>query len=76
MKNLTLAIDDTLLRDARKVAIDQGTTVNELVRLYLTALVKQKSEKEMARRLLEQAMATGLGRVGTIHWTRDDLHER
>jgi predicted HicB family RNase H-like nuclease len=35
MGNLTLTIDDDLLRRARIRALEQGTSVNSLVREYL-----------------------------------------
>ena len=40
-KNLTLTIDEDLLRSARKVALDRDTSVNQLVRTYLSALVHE-----------------------------------
>ena len=35
-KSLTLTIDEDVLREARKVALDRKTSVNQLVREYLT----------------------------------------
>jgi len=40
-KNLTLTVDEGLLRAARKLALDQDTSVNQLVRDYLTDLVEK-----------------------------------
>ena len=37
MANLTITIDDELLRRARLRALEQGTSVNALLRDYLTA---------------------------------------
>jgi len=39
MSNLTLTIDDDVLRRARIRALEQGTSVNALVREYLTDFV-------------------------------------
>jgi hypothetical protein len=76
MKNLTLAIEEDLLIEARKLALDRGTTVNQMVRDHLIQVVREHGEKEGARRRLSQAMEKGLGVVGEIGWTREDLHER
>jgi hypothetical protein len=40
-KNLTLTVDESLLRAARKLALDQDTSVNQLVRDYLAGLVEK-----------------------------------
>ena len=74
--NLTLAIDEELLREARKVALDQRTSVNQLVRDFLTKLVDQQSARSTARARLRNAFATGLVQVGERDWTRDELYER
>ncbi len=52
MANLTLSIDDDLLKQARRIALDQDTSVNQLVRDYLEQIVHGKSGKEKARRFL------------------------
>ena len=72
MANLTLVIDDQVLRDARKLAVDRGTSVNQIVREFLEATVRQATSRQQARkRLLELALP-----VGPITWKRDDLYER
>jgi hypothetical protein len=76
MANLTLKIDDQLLRRARIRALEQGTTVNELVRDYLSRYAVPRADRMRAfRRFLEvaeQARATSGGRK----LTRDELHQR
>jgi hypothetical protein len=75
-QNVTLAVDEDLLLAARKVALDQRTSVNQLVREYLAALVEEPSRRRLARARLSQAFETGLVDVGDRNWTRDDLHAR
>jgi hypothetical protein len=75
-QNLTLVIDEDLLLAARKVALDQRTSVNQLVRDYLATLVEETGRKRLARARLRAAFATGLIEVGDRHWRRDDLYER
>ncbi|WP_375480644.1 hypothetical protein [uncultured Jatrophihabitans sp.] len=71
-------IDDDLLRRARLKAIQQGTSVNAVVREHLRDYV---STEESARAAVEALFAladeagAGSGTVGRT-WTRDDLYER
>ena len=75
-QNVTLVIDEDLLLAARKVALDQRTSVTQLVREFLTALVDEPSRRRLARARLRKAFATGLVEVGDRNWSRHDLHER
>jgi len=75
-QNLTLVIDEDLLLAARKVALEQRTSVNQLVRDYLTTLVGETSQKRLARERLEKAFATGIVGIGDRSWSRDDLYDR
>jgi hypothetical protein len=75
-QNLTLVIEEDLLRAARKVALDQRTSVNQLVREYLAELVEDPSRRLLARARLRKAFETGLVDVGDRTWSRDDLYER
>jgi hypothetical protein len=75
-QNVTLVIDEDLLLAARKVALDQRTSVNQLVRAYLVALVDGHSRRRLARSRLSRAFDTGLVNVGERTWSRDDLYDR
>lgn len=69
-------IEEDLLLAARKVALDQRTTVNQLVREFLAALVEQPSCRRLARARLRKAFETGLVDVGDRQWSRDGLYDR
>ncbi len=75
-QNVTLVVDEDLLLAARKIALDQRTSVNQLVREYLTALVDGPSRRRLARTRLKQAFETGRIEVGDRKWSRDELYER
>ena len=75
-QNVTLVVDEDLLLAARKVALDQRTSVNQLVREYLVALVEQPGRRRLARTRLKKAFETGLVEVGDRTWSRDDLYDR
>ena len=75
-QNVTLVIDEDLLLAARKVALDQRTSVNQLVREYLARLVEEPSRRRLARARLRKAFETGLIRAGDRKWIRDELYDR
>ena len=56
------------MKDARKMAIDRDTTVNQMVREFLEAEVRQTSDRAAAReRLLSRWYA-----LDKITWTLDE----
>jgi len=76
MKNITLSVDDEILSAARRRAAEQNSTVNALVREYLTNLAQQDDRARRARARLKQLSKQSEGRLGRKTWTRDQLHER
>ncbi|TVR21809.1 MAG: hypothetical protein EA389_14340 [Ilumatobacter sp.] len=77
MANLTLTIDDELLRRARIRALELGTSVNAVVRTQLEAFAGGEIASEAMGRFAELAASatSGSGPEGR-RWTRDDVHER
>ena len=75
-KNLTLTIDEELLRSARKVAIDRNTSVNRLVRDFLAGLVQEADQRQAALARLDEIFQTTRVEIGRRTWKRQDLHER
>lgn len=75
MANLTLSLDDETLQKAREAAVREHTSVNALVRNYLTHYVDARSRRREALDTL-----AGLSRKNasksTSHWSRESLHER
>jgi hypothetical protein len=75
MKNITLSINDGVLREVRKYAAERETTVNALVRDYLTRLAQQKSESARAREELARMSDESKGRLGPgWAWNRENLY--
>lgn len=70
--NLTLVIDDHLLKDARRLALEQDTSVNQLVREYLETLVASSSRKAEAKEWLIRARFE----YAAGDFDRDSLYER
>ena len=76
MANLTIAIEDELLQRARVRALQQGTSVNAVLRQYLQAWTDDSRSRQTAiREILDLANSVDTGSGGR-RWTRDELHER
>jgi len=76
MKNITLSVDENVLAAVRRLAAERDSTVNGLVRDYLTNLAAHESRADRARARLRQLSAQSQGRLGRKTWSRDDLHDR
>ncbi len=75
-QNVTLVVEEDLLLAARKIALDQKTSVNQLVREYLARLVEEPGRRRLARARLKKAFETGLVDAGERTWSRADLYDR
>jgi hypothetical protein len=77
MTNLTLAIDELILRRARIRAMQRGTSVNALVRDYITRLAGESEAADGAAEFLRIVSgADASSGPGGRTWTRDELHDR
>ena len=71
----TLAVDDRLVEQARKIAESQGKSLNQVIREYLEELTSPSTaagEMEELRRLSLE----GQGRSGGWKFDRQEIHER
>ena len=80
MTNLTLSIDEDVLRRARIRAIHEDTSVNACVRDFLESYGSQadtdRKKQAMARLIrLSRSISSG-GGLADRTWTRDDIHDR
>lgn len=76
MANLTVAIDEGVLQSARIRALQQGTSVNALLREYLESYAGTASrQRAAAGKILERAAKIDTSSEGR-GWTRDELYER
>src|SRR4051812_26137964 len=75
MKNITLAIDEEVLRGVRRYAAEHDTTVNALVREYLTGLVDFENKALQARKELVECAKNSEARMGSWKWNREELYE-
>ncbi|MBV9290139.1 MAG: hypothetical protein JO288_20390 [Hyphomicrobiales bacterium] len=81
MNKITVAIEDDILDKVRVVAAENKTTVNAMVREFLTEAVKRdyRSEERIAeaRKQLLRLMRTSKGRLPPDwKFDREEIHER
>jgi ribonuclease D len=74
MANVTLSIDDDLLKKGRKYASKHNTSLNALIRRLLKMTVDSDSDQwlEECFSLMDQTSANSSGNK----WKRSDLYER
>ena len=77
MKNVTLAIDETLLERARGLAERRKTSLNAMIRSLLESEVEQEDRiawaKTGMKRLMEEAARKDTGGEPYV-WNRDDAY--
>lgn len=71
--NLTIQLDEGVIRQARVVAARRGTSVSALVARELERLAEEDGRYEEARRRASEVMAKARSRGGR-GWTRDDIY--
>jgi plasmid stability protein len=76
VSNLTLAIDDEVLKRARIRALEQGTSVNAVVREYLEVYAGIDQRRGALGDLVDLANAAESGdNAPGRSWRREDLYE-
>lgn len=77
MSNLTVTIDDDTLKRARVRAVNEGTSVNELIRRYLESYAAVSAERNLALEdLLVLSRKSRSRHQSAKRWRRDELHDR
>ena len=77
MANLTITIDDQLLKRARLRALERGTSVNALLRDFLEAFSHPEELHEARAAFAGLARGSDVGSgSGGRRWNRDELHDR
>jgi plasmid stability protein len=76
MTNLTLSIDEKLIRKARVRAIQEGTSVSARIREFLTAYAEDGNrQKTAAQNFIAAARRSQANREGA-EWSRADAYDR
>ena len=77
--NVTITLDDELVKELRKIAAERETTLTGLVREYLERVAAESSasgRKVRERKALERSFEQLRVRLGKRTWTRADLYVR
>ena len=73
--NLTITVDDELLRRARIRALSQGTSVNAVLREFLESYAGSEVEAAARSRLAELARSSNASSgAGGRNWNREDVY--
>jgi metal-responsive CopG/Arc/MetJ family transcriptional regulator len=79
MMNVTLSLDDKLVKEVRKIAVERDTTLTSLIREYLEGLAAESAVSGRKRReveALQRSFKQFHRKIGPIKWKREDLYER
>lgn len=79
MSNITIALDESLLRSARIKAVQAGTTVNAVLREKLREFVGETSVEPDHMKGMRQFIAMARKSKGNSQgrkWTREDAYQR
>ena len=76
MSNLTISIDEEVLKLARIKALKQGTSVNAVLRDYLESYSGSRQIQEDSIKDLLTLSQNAQSRSNGKEWSRDELHTR
>ncbi|HET9993844.1 MAG TPA: DUF6364 family protein [Candidatus Acidoferrum sp.] len=74
--NVTLKLDAEILKEARVLAAEQGSSISRLLAAKLEELVRERKGYERARKRAVARLRVGMDLGWTRPRSRDDLHER
>jgi hypothetical protein len=75
MSNITLSVDDAVIRKVRKIAVDKNTTLTAMVRDYLSSVAAQEAAtRDQVANELRESFARYSVDMGPHTWTREGLH--
>ena len=76
MTNVTISIEEEDLKQARIVALEQGTSLNAAIREFVKSHIgNTRRYQQVTMRLLKKAEHSQFSSKGH-KWTREDLYER
>ena len=77
--NVTLSLDEKLVKEIRKIAIDRDTTLTGLIREHFEKLAAENAATGRKRReleALERSLQQFHRKLGKRTWKREDLYVR
>lgn len=74
--NITLKLDSSLLRAAKILAAEDGTSISAMLAARLEQIVRERKTFHLARRRALARLREGMNLQWTPAQSRDELHER
>jgi hypothetical protein len=77
--NVTLSLDEQLVKKIRRIAVERDTTLSGMIRDYLQQVAAEEERSGRRRRereALERSFTNFQFKVGRRTWKRADLYER
>ena len=74
--NVTLKLDAELLKEARVLAAEQGSSISRMLADKLEELVRERAGYDRARKRALARLRVGMDLGWTPPASRDELHER
>ena len=75
--NITLNIDEDIVKKVRKIAINKDTTLTAMVREYLTWVAKGDAlERQQSIVALDESFERLSRDMGPRKWSREDIYAR
>lgn len=74
--NITLKLDSSLLRAAKILAAEDGTSISAMLAARLEQIVRERKTFHRARRRAMARLREGMNLQWTPAQSRDELHER
>lgn len=77
MPNITLSVNEQVIKKVRRIAMDRNTTLTAMVRQFLEDVASRTDlERQLALSELRESFRDYSRPMGVKTWTREDLHER
>jgi hypothetical protein len=74
--NVTLKLDAELLKEARVLAAEEGSSISRLLAAKLEEVVRERKGYDRARKRALARLRVGMDLGWTRPTSRDELHER
>lgn len=77
MSNITMTVDDDLIRKVRKVAAEKNTTLTAMVRRFLESVAgREETRRKIVAARLKRSFRELSRDMGKRTWRREDLYVR
>jgi hypothetical protein len=76
-RNVTIQLDEHLIRDAKVLAAEEGLSLSAMVAREIRAKLAIRARRERAMQIALESMTEAASSGRTVpEWSRDELYER